>query len=63
MEKNFVVKMGEIENKIDLTEFFPVEIFHMKGRSRMQNFTLIGQGVPEIQGVTQTPHFTRKLRI
>ena len=29
-----------------------VEIFHMMSRLRMQNLAIIGQGVPELQGVT-----------
>ena len=34
--------------------FFSVEIIYMMSRLRTQNFTIIGQGVPEIQGVTDT---------
>ena len=36
----------------DFPKFFPVEIFHMMSRLRMQNNTIIGQGVPEIWGGT-----------
>ena len=32
----------------DFPNFFSVEIFHMMSRLRMQNFPVIGQGVPEI---------------
>ena len=36
----------------DFPKFFSVEIFHMMSGLRMQNITIIGQGVPEIRGVT-----------
>ena len=38
----------------DFPKFFSVEIFHMLSTLRMQNYTIIAQGVPEIQGVTDT---------
>ena len=38
----------------DFPNFFSVEIFHMMSTLRMQNYTIIGRGVPEIQGVTHT---------
>ena len=37
---------------LDFANFFPVEIIYMMSKLRTQNFTIIGQGVPEIQGVT-----------
>ena len=36
----------------DFPKFFSVKIFHMMSRLRMQNLEIIGQGVPELQGVT-----------
>ena len=55
----------------EIVKFFSVEIFHMMSRLRMQNFTIIGQGVSEISVRTNNlgllfynrvwvfPHFTR----
>ena len=39
---------------------FSVENFHMMSTLRMQIFSIIGQGVPEIQGVTHT-HTHRRI--
>ena len=40
----------------DFSKFFPIEIFHMVCRLRIENFTIIGQGVPEIfLGVSYLP--------
>ena len=36
----------------DFPKFFSVEIFYLMSRLRMQNFSIISQGVPEIQDVT-----------
>ena len=36
----------------EFLKFFSVEIFHMMSILRIQNFTIIGQGVPEIRGGT-----------
>ena len=36
----------------DFPKIFSVEIFHMMSTLCMQNYSIIGQGVPEIQGVT-----------
>ena len=36
----------------EFSKIFSVEIFHMMSRLRVQNFTIIGQGVPEIRGGT-----------
>ena len=38
-----------------------VEIFHLMSRLRIQNFTITGQGVPEIRGVTDGHTHTHKL--
>ena len=37
-----------------LAKFFSVEIFHMMSRLRIQNFMIIGHGVPELRGGTNT---------
>ena len=48
-------KFVKIFSKIfffDFSKFFSVEILHMMSTLRMQFFSIIGQRVPEIQGVT-----------
>ena len=61
-EKKFAKKIVKIFLKIfffDFPKFFSVEIFHMMSRLRMQNNTVIGQGVPEIS--VRTDRHTDKL--
>ena len=52
MKKKKIVKIFSKIVFFDFPKFFSVEIFHMMSTLRMQNFSIIGQGVPEIQGVT-----------
>ena len=53
IRKNFEKKKKNRENFFfEFSKIFSVEIFHMMSRLRMQNFTIIGQGVPEIRGGT-----------
>ena len=54
--KNFEKKKNLKKNRqnffFDFPKFFSIEVVYMRSRLRMQNFMIIGQGVPEIQGVT-----------
>ena len=58
--KNFGKKKFEKNREnffFDFPKFFSVEIFHMMNmmsRLRIQNFAIIGQGVPEISVRTDT---------
>ena len=53
--KNLTKKIGKkFKKQKEIVKFFSVEIFHMMSRLRMQSFMIIGQGVPEKRGGTDT---------
>ena len=51
-KKKILKKKNRQNFFFDFPKFFSIEVVYMKSRLRMQNFMIIGQGVPEIQGVT-----------
>ena len=60
-KKNFEKKIHEFRNFFFsiFRKKIPVEIFYMINRLRMQNFTIIGQGVPEISVGTNRQTYLR----
>ena len=46
-KKNMMTK-----NFFDFAKFFSIEVVYMMSRLRMQNFMIIGQGVPAVEVVT-----------
>ena len=50
-KKKFEKKKNRQNFFFDFPKFFSIEVVYMKSRLHTQNFTIIGQGVPEIRGV------------